>query len=263
MKIDTFELALRAMAPAPRMGMRAALLEGPPGCGKTWRTQEASRRLGATYVYALLHSWSDDQELYCGIDVAAAVAGDASEVRQPGVLAVAAEASQRGPVVLCLDEVDKVQESTEGLLLDFLQTGRVPIQPGRHLEARRESMWVFLTSNATRPLSDALLRRVRRVRMTSLPRDVMISLAVEETCVAKGVASLAYKALAAAAEADKAPLSLQEFVAFLQDLQVAESALEVREYLRQWVRGSAGVDAVNRSRLHEAIWGELKRRTTR
>lgn len=238
--------------------IRAAILEGAPGCGKTALAQAVAASTGARLVYALLHSWSDDQELFSGVDVAAAVEGDAARVRQPGILAVAAEASRHGLTVLCLDEVDKVQERTENLLLDFLQTGRVPVRPGLHLEADRANMLVFLTSNGAREFSDALLRRVRRVRMQPLPAEMCVRLATERSGAPSGVVRCLWKVAVPVAQADGAVLSVQELTHLAGDVwHCATSAADVREYLGQWAaRGSAGAELAKTADV-AAAWGEV------
>lgn len=223
---------------------RAALLEGPPGSGKTFFATQLSRELGCEFIYYLLHSWSDDQELFYGIDIASAIAGDVESVRQPGVLALAAEMSRRGTVVLCLDEIDKCQERTEYLLLDFLQSGRVPVRPGHHLQANLENLLVVMTSNATRPLSDALMRRVRRIRMPAMSVETMTDIVSAETNTDRGLVKLVCKAAVEICAADGQHLSVQELRNLVLDLlQFANTVEEVRELLAQWAaRGDAGAE---------------------
>ena len=62
------------------------------------------------------------------------------------------------PVVLLIDEVDRVEVETEALLLEILSDYTVSIPELGTIEARQIPL-VFLTSNNTRELSEALKRR--------------------------------------------------------------------------------------------------------
>ena len=62
------------------------------------------------------------------------------------------------PVVLLIDEVDRVEVETEALLLEILSEYQVSIPELGTVEARQIPL-VFLTSNGTRELSEALKRR--------------------------------------------------------------------------------------------------------
>ncbi len=62
------------------------------------------------------------------------------------------------PVVLLIDEVDRVEVETEALLLEILSDYQVSIPELGTIEARQIPL-VFLTSNNTRELSEALKRR--------------------------------------------------------------------------------------------------------
>jgi len=62
------------------------------------------------------------------------------------------------PVVLLVDEVDRVEVETEALLLEILSEYQVSIPELGTVEARQVPL-VFLTSNGTRELSEALKRR--------------------------------------------------------------------------------------------------------
>ena len=62
------------------------------------------------------------------------------------------------PTVLLVDEVDRVDAETEALFLEVLAEHQVSIPELGRIEARQIPL-VFLTSNATRDLSEALKRR--------------------------------------------------------------------------------------------------------
>jgi MoxR-like ATPase len=62
------------------------------------------------------------------------------------------------PVVLLIDEVDRVEMETEALLLEILSEFQVSIPELGTMSAESQPM-VFLTSNNTRELSEALKRR--------------------------------------------------------------------------------------------------------
>lgn len=243
---------------------RALLVTGAPGTGKTALAEAIAREHGGHFLYALLHSWSGADDLFAGINVPAAVAGDAARVHQPGIFALAAEASHKHElVVVCLDELDKAPDSVEALLLDWLQSGRVPIRPGEHLQTRLDRVLVVITSNGARPHADALLRRCRRLRMQPMPEALRVELAAARSSAPTGVVRLIDRAcqLVARAEGNDA-LSLQEIAhACAEAWQVARSVEEVAECLRSWAartdEGAAAVDTPEARRLIISVWGEI------
>lgn len=154
--------------------LRQVLLTGQPGTGKTAFSAYIAEQMEAKDLYFLCHAWVSDEDLFNVLDIAALAVGiqEREQAWTHGILRQAAEASQSGKVVLCLDEIDKTSPKVEALLLDFLQTGRVPLPDHRLIQARQENLVVILTSNGQRQLSDALLRRVFRMEVPFLPAHV-------------------------------------------------------------------------------------------
>jgi len=147
------------------------LLEGEAGVGKT----EVARALAAATEARLIrlqchegidlhhavYDWDYARQL---LALRAAEAGvDEGELfsrrfllRRPLLDALEADADQ--PVVLLIDEIDRADDEFEAFLLEFLADFAVTIpELGTITAARRPT--VFLTSNRTRELHDALKRR--------------------------------------------------------------------------------------------------------
>jgi MoxR-like ATPase len=244
-------------------GSKTVLLEGPAGTGKSALPAAVAKIINAHFVVYQFHGWSDADELFVGVDVCAAVAGDAESVRQEGVLATVARLSQTGTVVLLLDEIDKAPERAEYLLLDWLETGRVPIQPGVHLQTDLNRVMTFITSNGQRDLSEATKRRAGRVVMNPLPVEQQEILIRTKTGLPKGFVRMIWKAARAIAESEKNhALSIQEGVRLASSCwQHAESAGDTKIYLSHWAaRSSVGRQAISSGKFDRQInaaWGCL------
>jgi MoxR-like ATPase len=148
------------------------LIEGPAGVGKTElaktaATVTASRLLRLQCYEGLdeakaLYEWNYKKQLLriqagsaeSWADTEANIFTTDFLLERPLLAAIRA----LDPVVLLIDEVDRVEMETEALLLEVLSDFQVSIPELGTLSARQVPL-VFLTSNATRELSDALKRR--------------------------------------------------------------------------------------------------------
>lgn len=196
-------------------GTKALLIEGSPGVGKTFFAEKVAEVLKCRSIFYLFHSWTDDQELLKGVDVVAAVAGNAEEVARLGVLAEASKASQDGKVVVILDEIDKTEDRTQNLLLDWLQTTRVQLSPNEYIVGNKDNLLVCITSNATRPISNALLRRMRRLRMEPLEKELQIKIIQANTKLPEDKVSVLVDVALSSAKEDAREISLQEVQNFV------------------------------------------------
>jgi len=195
---------------------KPVLVEGPAGTGKTALAQAVAKATGSRLIRLqcyegldeskALYEWNYRKQLLriqAGRSESSTENWDALEedifaeeflLTRPLLEAIRAQE----PVVLLIDEIDRVELETEALLLEILSEYQVSIPELGTVTATQIPM-VFLTSNGTRELSEALKRRclylfvgypdVERERDIILSRVPGISSALAEQ-IARVVRSL-------------------------------------------------------------------------
>lgn len=150
------------------------LVEGPAGTGKTQLAKSVAEMTGARLIRLqcyegldeskALYEWNYKKQLLriqaernadgSWSDIEDDIFSDEFLLTRPLLEAIRSP----DPVVLLIDEVDRVEVETEALLLEILSDYQVSI-PELGTVVATQIPLVFLTSNNTRELSEALKRR--------------------------------------------------------------------------------------------------------
>ncbi len=153
---------------------KPVLVEGPAGTGKTQLAKSVAEMTGARLIRLqcyegldeskALYEWNYKKQLLriqaernadgSWSDIEDDIFSDEFLLTRPLLEAI----RSTDPVVLLIDEVDRVEVETEALLLEILSDYQVSI-PELGTVVATQIPLVFLTSNNTRELSEALKRR--------------------------------------------------------------------------------------------------------
>ena len=176
-------------------GVRAFLLEGEPGTGKTHLGRSlggAAAADGGHFLFAQANAWASDEFLIRGVDLAGFVENDPNRVYADGALLRAARLAATAPgrlSVAIIDEWDKTRPVADGLLLAALEERVIVDAAGvHHADVPPTLVW-WITSNASRDLHPALLRRLLRLRLTPPPDDVLEDLIQDRANVGRHLAA--------------------------------------------------------------------------
>ena len=159
------------------------LLKGVPGSGKTSTAEAFALAAGARKLFYQCNPGTGFDQFIGQPNLGAVLRQDAAACIADGILIQAVKSAMAGEdVVLILDEIDKASPEVDSYLLDFLQSRRIHDSNMEELVVPSDvKFWVFLTSNEERELSDALMRRVRRVTVDRPSRSTVASvLGIEE-----------------------------------------------------------------------------------
>jgi MoxR-like ATPase len=157
---------------ADRLG-KPVLVEGPAGTGKTQLAKSVAEMTGSRLIRLqcyegldeskALYEWNYKKQLLriqaertstSWSEIEENIFSEEFLLTRPLLEAIRADE----PVVLLIDEVDRVEVETEALLLEVLSDYQVSV-PELGTVAANQIPLVFLTSNNTRELSEALKRR--------------------------------------------------------------------------------------------------------
>lgn len=146
---------------------RPLLIEGAAGVGKTEVAKVAAKALGRELVRMqcyegldeskALYEWNYQKQLLAiqmGAQGMSDLFGEDYLLERPLLKSI----RSAEPVVLLIDEIDKADAEFEAFLLELLSEKQVTIPEYGTIRAK-STPFIVLTSNHTRPLSEALRRR--------------------------------------------------------------------------------------------------------
>jgi MoxR-like ATPase len=244
--------------------MRAVLLVGAPGTGKTFFAECFAKGRQALHLFVPCHPWLTAEEMQQGIDIGKVAVGvnNADDAYLDGQLLRAVRESKQHEVVLVLDEVEKAGSRFYPLILDFLQHGRVPDARHRMHQGNLKNLFVVLTANDGEEIPEAVQRRCFRVEMDFLPANVEIDTLRKTTGAPIGAVRLIVQLANAIRTKGESKPSLQELRELLRARELALSSSDadclLDGFLVKTKRDRQVIDSAV-GRVGAVLYGEFRR----
>jgi MoxR-like ATPase len=228
--------------------VRAALLIGDPGTGKTFFGECFARGRGAQHFFIPCHPWLTNEEVNQGIDVGKVAVGvqHADEAYMDGQLLRAIKASKHHDTVVTLDEVEKAGSRFYPLIL-----------------ANLRKLFVVLTANEEGDIPDAVKRRCFRVKMEFLPEGVEVDVLRKNTGATGAACRLVVRMANAIRTKGESRPSLQELRELLLSRDLVDCVEDVDALIDAFlIKDEKDRQAVTREvkSAGAALWGEFRRK---
>ncbi|MEG1142506.1 MAG: MoxR family ATPase [Clostridia bacterium] len=149
------------------------LIKGKPGGGKTSLCENFAKISESDKLFMQCVPGMGVENFQLEPNLEAILKQDSENAINKGILIRAIEKSNTTPVVVILDEIDKTRSEVDSFLLDFIQNGRVSTGTAEYYKGNNP-IWLMITSNDERELSEALENRCRKLELPRMEKELFL-----------------------------------------------------------------------------------------
>ena len=168
-------LLFEAAGKRDKKSIPTLLLQGKSGAGKTFLAETFSQMIGADEKFVQCFPRMGTENFQYDVNIEGVIKQDANSSIKAGILLQALQQSQKSPVVLVIDELDKARPEVDSFLLDFLENGRLTTGTDTY-EKGKFPIYTFITSNNKREIDEALINRSKRVEIPRPSKDLFLEI---------------------------------------------------------------------------------------
>lgn len=168
-------LLFEAAGKRDKKSIPTLLLQGKSGAGKTFLAETFSQMIGADEKFVQCFPRMGTENFQYDVNIEGVMKQDANSSIKAGILLQALQQSQKSPVVLVIDELDKARPEVDSFLLDFLENGRLTTGTDTY-EKGKFPIYTFITSNDKREIDEALINRSKRVEIPRPSKDLFLEI---------------------------------------------------------------------------------------
>ena len=168
-------LLFEAAGKKDKKSIPTLLLQGKSGAGKTFLAETFSKMIGADEKFVQCFPRMGTENFQYDVNIEGVMKQDAESSIKAGILLQALQQSQKSPVVLVIDELDKARPEVDSFLLDFLENGRLTTGTDTY-EKGEFPIYTFITSNNKREIDEALTNRSKKVEVPRPSKDLFLEI---------------------------------------------------------------------------------------